>query len=144
MYEYYGGMNDVNNSILDKELYFRTGDRARKLSNENYQIAGRVKEMIIKGGEKIIPSELENLLLKNKKISEVQVVGVPDEILGEKICVCILEKDKNLMFSEIIQTLKETGIAEFKIPDCMKIIDNWPLTATGKIDRKRLIENYGN
>lgn len=144
MYGYYGGMNDVNNFILDKELYFRTGDRARKLSNGNYQIAGRIKEMIIKGGEKIIPSELENLLLKNKKISEVQVVGVPDETLGEKICVYILEKDKKLMFYEIIQTLKETGIAEFKLPDCMKIIYNWPLTATGKIDRKRLIENYEN
>lgn len=144
MYGYYGGMNDVNNSILDKELYFRTGDRARELLDGNYQIAGRIKEMIIKGGEKIAPFELENILLKNENLSEVQVVGIPDEILGEKICVFILEKDKDLKFSEIIQTLKEASIAEFKIPDCMKIVDNWPLTATGKIDRRKLIENYDN
>lgn len=144
MYEYYDEMNNTHNPILDKELYLRTGDRARELLDGNYQIAGRIKEMIIKGGEKIVPFELENILLESENLSEVQVVGIPDEILGEKICVFILEKDKNLKFSEIIQTLKEASIAEFKIPDCMKIVDNWPLTATGKIDRRKLIENYDN
>lgn len=140
IYEYYGETGNYSDLILDESLYFKTGDKARKLPDGNYQIVGRLKETIIRGGEKIIPSELENILLKSNKISEVQVIGIPDKLLGEKICIFILDKDKDLRFSEIISILKNQGVAEFKLPDCMKIVDKWPLTATGKINRKKLLE----
>lgn len=138
IYEYYSGQ-EKNEKIVDEELYFRTGDKVRKLPDGSYQVAGRLREMINKAGEKIMPSELESILLEHEKIDEVQVVGVPDELQGEKIVVYLLSNSGVTSLSEIINFLRSKGIAQFKTPDALEFVDNWPLTSIGKISKEKLI-----
>ncbi|WP_373844476.1 (2,3-dihydroxybenzoyl)adenylate synthase [Clostridium sp.] len=137
IYGYYG-LEEVNKNCITEDCYFKTGDKARKLKDGNYQIVGRLKEMINRAGEKIIPSEIEEVLLQNKDIIEVQVVGVPDEILGEKIGVFILKNHKEIDLNKIRTYLKEKGLAYFKLPDLVRYVDSWPLTSVGKINKDKL------
>lgn len=138
IYGYYK-LPEVNKNCIDKDLYFKTGDKARKLKDGNYQVVGRISETINRAGEKITPSEIEDILLSNENIGDVQVVGVPDELLGEKIGVFILKDEKDELSLEDIRTfLANKNVAEFKLPDSIKYIDSWPLTALGKIDRNKL------
>ncbi len=139
IYGYYG-LEEINKERISRECFFRTGDRARRLKDGNYQVAGRMTEMINRAGEKITPSEIEELLLKNDLISEVQVVGIKDKLLGEKICAFILEGSEIMNLNDIRNFLADMGVAAFKLPDQVVYIGNWPLTSVGKIDRSRLRE----
>lgn len=134
----YYHLEEVNKNCMTEDCYFKTGDKARRLKDGNYQIVGRSKEMINRAGEKIIPSEIEEVLLQNKDVAEVQVVGIPDEILGEKIGVFILKNNKEIDLSKIRTYLKEKGLAYFKLPDLVKYVDSWPLTSVGKISKDKL------
>lgn len=135
--EYYDS-SKLNDTQFTEECFLRTGDRAAKLYGDNYKIVGRVLEMINRAGEKIVPSELENILLTNKNIREVQIVGIPDETLGEKIGVFILKGSAVLTLRDIRNYLVERGLASFKLPDELQYIDQWPLTSVGKIDKNKL------
>lgn len=135
--EYYG-LSEQNIAQFTEEGFLKTGDRTAKLKGGNYKIVGRVVEMINRAGEKIIPSELENVLLTNENIREVQVVGIPDEAFGEKIGVFILKEDITLTLREIRKYLEEKGIASFKLPDELIYVDRWPLTNVGKVDKNKL------
>lgn len=137
IYGYYN-LEEVNKTCMTEDCYFKTGDKARKLKDGNYQIVGRLKEMINRAGEKIIPSEIEEILLEHKDITEVQVVGIPDEILGEKIGVFIFKDKEELELDEIRTLLREKGLAHFKLPDLVKYVDGWPLTSVGKINKNKL------
>lgn len=118
-------------------------DKARKLKDGNYQIAGRIKEIINRAGEKITPLELEEILLTHDCINSVQVLGVPDKLHGEAIAVFILKREsKRLTLEEVRKFLISNNVADFKLPDAVKYIDSWPLTALGKIDRNKLKENF--
>lgn len=141
-YTIYGYFNaeEVNKKSMTYDCYFKTGDRARKLSDGNYQIIGRVKDIINRAGEKISPLEIEEILLENKCISDVQVIGVLDDVLGEKIVVFLKKDDKKITLEELIKYLKEEGLASFKMPDALIYIEKWTLTSVGKIDRKQLKE----
>ncbi|HGD1367705.1 TPA: hypothetical protein ACINOH_001099 [Streptococcus agalactiae] len=118
-------------------------DKARKLKDGNYQIAGRIKEIINRAGEKITPLELEEILLTHDCINSVQVLGVLDKLHGEAIAVFILKSEsKRLTLEEVRKFLISNNVADFKLPDAVKYIDSWPLTALGKIDRNKLKENF--
>lgn len=93
--------------------------------------------MINKSGEKILPIELESILLEHSLVDEVKVIGLQDDVLGEKICVCLKSKE-DISLHEVRTYLKTKGLAEFKLPDIIKKIDEWPLTSFGKIDNKKL------
>lgn len=137
----YYNLEKVNKDCINKNGFFKTGDKARRLKNGNYQIAGRIKELINRAGEKITPFELENLLLKNEHIKDVQVVGVKDNLLGERICVFILNNDKKeLSLEDIRMFLLKKGLAIFKLPDQVLYIEDWPLTSVGKISKNKLRE----
>ena len=135
--EYYDS-SKLNDTQFTEEYFLKTGDRAAKLKGDNYKIVGRVLEMINRAGEKIIPSELENILLTNKNIREVQIVGIPDDTLGEKIGVFILRGNTALTLREIRNYLAERGLASFKLPDEVQYVDQWPLTNVGKVDKNKL------
>ena len=137
IYGYYN-LDEVNKTCITEDCYYKTGDKARKLKDGNYQVIGRLKEMINRAGEKITPTELEEILLTHNDIEEVQVVGIPDEILGEKIGVFIISGDKQISLIEIRTFLKEHGVAHFKLPDLVRKVDNWPLTSVGKISKAAL------
>lgn len=137
IYGYYN-LDEINKTCITEDCYFKTGDKARKLKDGNFQIVGRLKEMINRAGEKITPTELEEILLTHDKIEEVQVVGIPDQILGEKIGVFVLAGDNEITLNEIRTFLKEHGVAHFKLPDLVKKVDAWPLTSVGKISKETL------
>ena len=141
IYGYYN-LPEINEICITQDGYFKTGDKARKLKNGNYQIVGRIKEIINRAGEKITPLELEEILLTHEHINSVQVVGVPDSMQGEAIAVFILNVDKELTLEEIRKFLISKNVADFKLPDTVKYINAWPLTALGKIDRNKLKENF--
>ncbi|MBH9580711.1 AMP-binding protein [Staphylococcus felis] len=134
IYNYY---NDPNIKCIDENMYFMTGDKVCKQQNGRYKIAGRIKEMINKSGEKILPTEIEELLLTHSQIDDVKVIGIEDETVGEKICVC-LKNETNLDIHDLRTYLNNHGLADFKLPDCIKTVNEWPLTSFGKIDIKKL------
>ena len=141
IYGYYN-LPEINEICITQDCYFKTGDKARKLKNGNYQIVGRIKEIINRAGEKITPLELEEILLTHEHINSVQVVGVPDSLQGEAIAVFILNGDKELTLEEVRKFLISNNVADFKLPDAVRYIEAWPLTALGKIDRNKLKGNF--
>ena len=109
--------------------------------NGRLRIGGRIKEQINRAGEKIMPAEIEAYLCKHSDIKEAAVVGVPDETLGNRICAFILtEKGNALDVQAVHQFLKEIGVASYKLPDQVEIIEKWPLTSVGKVDKKVLVQ----
>lgn len=129
---YWNNEKETKNQITE-DGWLKTGDMARILENGYVQIMGRTKELINRGGYKVYPNELEELLIKHPKIAEVAVVGVPNETLGELICVCAIPKEKNM--PPEIRELREfcTGkFAEYKLPDELCIMDDFPRTVSGK------------
>ncbi|MCD7811945.1 MAG: AMP-binding protein [Ruminococcus sp.] len=122
---------------FDEQGYFHTGDIACITSEGNLKIIGRMTEQINRAGEKIMPSEIENLLSDFEGIQQSAVIGVPDKLVGNKICVVAASKNK-IDYAEICAFLAKKGLATFKMPDEIKTLPVLPLTAVGKVDKKKL------
>jgi fatty-acyl-CoA synthase len=127
--------------------WMRTGDLAT-IDAEGYaNIVGRVKDMIIRGGENIYPREIEEFLYRHPKIQQVQVFGVPHERLGEEVCAWIVLPPGQSATPEDIQEFCQGQIAHFKIPRIIRFVDALPMTVTGKpqkfIMREKMIEELG-
>jgi yersiniabactin salicyl-AMP ligase len=120
--------------------WYRTGDRVRLTPEGNLQAFGRIKEMINRAGEKIIPSVLEENLCTHQDIKGCTVVGVPDSLLGSRICACIITERDDLKLDEVKTYLRTRGVAEYRLPDQLLFVDVWPLTAVGKIDKNKLAQ----
>ncbi|KAL7856859.1 hypothetical protein SRHO_G00157580 [Serrasalmus rhombeus] len=125
---------------ITKEHWYKTGDIA-SLDKYGYcKIEGRLKDMIIRGGENIYPAEIEQFLHTHPKVQEVQVVGVKDERMGEEICACIKLKAGQECTVEEIQAYCRGQIAHFKIPRYVTFVESYPLTVSGKIKKNNLQE----
>ncbi|XP_060883143.1 medium-chain acyl-CoA ligase ACSF2, mitochondrial-like isoform X3 [Labrus mixtus] len=120
--------------------WYRTGDTASLNSLGYCRIEGRMKDLIIRGGENIYPAEIEQFLFTHPKVTEVQVVGVKDERLGEQVCACIRLKEGQTSTAEEIRAFCKDQIAHFKIPHYVFFVDSYPLTASGKIKKNILKE----
>ena len=111
------------------------------------RIVGRIKDMVIRGGEKIYPSEIEKFLYTNPKIDEVEVFGVPDEKYGEAVAAWIKLRERETLSAEDIRTFCEGKLAYYKIPRYIKFVDEFPMTVTGKVQkfvmRERMAEELG-
>uniref|UniRef100_A0A672IYZ6 Medium-chain acyl-CoA ligase ACSF2, mitochondrial n=1 Tax=Salarias fasciatus TaxID=181472 RepID=A0A672IYZ6_SALFA len=126
--------------VISQDLWYSTGDTA-SLNDLGYcRIEGRMKDMIIRGGENIYPAEIEEFLYKHPKVQEVQVVGVKDERLGEQVCACIRLKDGQTSSTEEIRAFCKGQISHFKIPQYVMFVDSYPLTVSGKIKKNELKE----
>lgn len=134
----YYNLPRVNKKCFTNDGYYCTGDKAYITYEGNYQIVGRIKEQINRAGEKITPSELEELLSKHEMIKEASVVGIKDSSLGERICAFIITDNKKLNINEIRKFLRTQGLATFKMPDQVEVIKSWPLTSVGKINKEKL------
>ena len=103
-------------------------------------VVGREKDQINRGGEKISPEEIENLLLSHDLIHDASLVGVPDELLGEKSKAYVIPRDgvdpEKLSPFKIKKFLRGKGIASFKIPDIVEVVSSFPETNVGKVDKK--------
>ena len=104
------------------------------------KITGRIKDMLIRGGENIYPREIEDFLYTHPKISEAQVFGVPDEKMGEEVCVWIQLKDGQSATDQEIRKFCEGQITHFKIPRYIRFVKEFPMTVTGKIRKIEMRE----
>lgn len=131
---------EYNSQVFSVDGFFQTGDVMRLDPKSGCLIvAGRKKDLINRGGEKISAEEIENLILAHPKISNVAVVAMPDEVLGERACAyVVLKAGQTITLSEINVFLLEKRIAKFKMPEHLEIVDQFPLTNVGKISKKDL------
>jgi fatty-acyl-CoA synthase len=112
-----------------------TGDLAT-LDEDGYcNIVGRIKDMVIRGGENVYPREVEEFLFRHPKIEAVQVVGVPDLKYGEELCAWVQLKPDTKSTTEEIQSFCQGQIAHYKIPRYIKFVDAFPMTVTGKVQK---------
>ncbi len=131
---------EANASAITRDGYYRTGDIARMTRDGRVQLCGRIKELINRNGEKISVAEIENLLRTHPGIVDAAVIGVPDVLVGERICAWIIpEEEVEPDLAAVHAFLGESGLARYKFPDQLETIDAWPLTSVGKIDRKKLL-----
>src|ERR1019366_8187979 len=125
---------------VDPEGWLHTGDLATMRPDGYFRITGRLKDMIIRGGENVYPREVEEFLYTHPKIADVQVVGLPDEKLGESVAVWIRLKDGETATEFEIREFCRGRIAHFKIPQYMRFVDAFPMTVTGKVQKFRIRE----
>jgi fatty-acyl-CoA synthase len=120
---------------IDFEGWMHTGDLAT-LDEQGYcNIVGRLKDMIIRGGENIYPREVEEFLYRHPKISDVQVFGVPDARLGEELCAWIILRDGATLNEEDLREFCKGQIAHYKVPRYIRFVANFPMTVTGKVQK---------
>lgn len=132
---------EANKQSFTADGYYRTGDLAVLNSRGELTIKGRAVEQINKGGEKIMPIELENCLQNNDYITECIVAGIPDQEMGNLVVAFIKKSVKELSLANIHNYLKEHGVARYKWPDRVVYVDHFPYTAVNKIDKKKLLKD---
>lgn len=136
----YYKMEEQTLSAIDSDSWLHTGDLAT-MDDEGYlQITGRLKDMIIRGGENIYPREIEEFLYTHPKIFDVQIVGVPDEKFGEQVAAFIKVKEGEKLSAEEVKNYCNGKISRFKIPYYVEIVEEYPMTASGKIQKFKLKE----
>ncbi|KAJ2991759.1 Fatty-acid-CoA ligase [Globomyces sp. JEL0801] len=131
---YYGNEEATRNSI-DKDGYMHSGDLATMDSQGYVKIVGRIKDLIIRGGENIYPKEIEEFLHSHPCVAEAQVIGIPSYKYGEQVCAWIKPKNNASITSDELIEFCKGEIAYFKIPKYWKIVDSFPLTVTGKVQK---------
>ncbi|MFP4629362.1 MAG: AMP-binding protein [Desulfohalobiaceae bacterium] len=137
----YYKMPDKTQETIDSEGWLHTGDLATVDEKGNYTIVGRLKDMIIRGGENIYPREIEEFLYTHPKIKDVQVVGVPSKKYGEEVAAFIqLRSDVGEASEEEIKDFCKDTIAYYKIPQYTFFVQDFPTTASGKIQKYKLRE----
>ncbi|XP_068605943.1 medium-chain acyl-CoA ligase ACSF2, mitochondrial-like [Brachionichthys hirsutus] len=135
---------EKTSEVISESGWYRTGDVASLNSLGYCSIRGRLKDMIIRGGENIYPAEIEEFLLTHSKVQEVQVIGVKDFRLGEQVCACIRLKAGQTSCADEIKTFCKGKISYFKIPHYIVFVDSYPLTAIRKVKKNELKERIEN
>jgi len=136
----YYNMPEQTRMVIDEQGWLHTGDLATVDEDGYYRITGRLKDMIIRGGENIYPREIEEFLYSHPKILDVQVVGVPDSTYGEQVLACIRVKPEETLTAEEVKAYCDGKIARFKIPHYIQFVEDYPMTASGKIQKFKLRE----
>lgn len=126
--------------VLSPEGWLRTGDLASRTPEGYYRITGRIKDMIIRGGENIYPREIEEFLLQHPQILDVQVVGLPDEKYGEEVSAWIRLRPGATVTEEEVREFCRGRIAHYKIPRYIVFVEQYPTTVTGKVQKFKLRE----
>jgi non-ribosomal peptide synthetase component E (peptide arylation enzyme) len=131
----------ANRDSFTPDGWFRTGDLGQYADAEgNVRIAGRKKEIVNRGGKKYFPREIEELLYQHPKILQAAIVGAPDPRLGEKNCLCaIVKPGASLTLDEVVAFLKGR-VADYKLPEALVVMNDFPMTPTGKIRRPELVK----
>jgi len=133
---------EENKKSFTPNGFFRTGDLARIDESGNIRITGRIKDIIIRGGENISPAQVEDLLLSCPGVADAAVIGVPDKELGEKVCAYIRPAAGARLDPEEIKKLMEgRGASKLLIPERFEFVDTLPMTQAGKHDKKALRED---
>ncbi|KAM7308222.1 medium-chain acyl-CoA ligase ACSF2, mitochondrial [Ixodes scapularis] len=118
--------------------WYHTGDEARMSEDGRLTISGRIKDMIIRGGENVYPVEIEDFLYRHPDVLEVQVVGVPDKRLGEESCAWIKLKPGRTLNEEDVKNFCKGKLSHFKIPKYVLFVETFPKTVSGKIQKHKM------
>ena len=133
-------MPEATAAAIDEKGWLHTGDLARRLPDGNFKITGRIKDMIIRGGENIYPKEIEDFLYSYPKVNDVQVIGVPDKDYGEEIMACIILKPGEEATEEEIKDYVRDHMAKHKVPRYVDFVESFPMNAAGKILKYKMRE----
>ncbi len=136
----YYKMPQATASAIDENGWLHTGDLARRTPDGNFKITGRIKDMIIRGGENIYPKEIEDFIYTHPKVKDVQVIGVPDKQYGEEIMACVIPKENAGLTEEELREFIVTHIAKHKTPRYIAFVDSFPMNAAGKILKYKMRE----
>jgi len=137
----YYGAPEHNQRAFTSDGFYRSGDLMRQHPSGNYMVEGRKKDLINRGGEKISCEEIENLILRHPAVMNVACVAMPDDMLGERMCACIIPRPgKDLSLSELVGFLATKEIARFKLPERLELMADFPLSTFGKVSKKTLVE----
>ena len=137
----YYKMPKATAAAIDKDGWLHTGDLACRTPEGNYRITGRLKDMIIRGGENIYPKEIEEFIYTHPKVKDVQVIGVPDEQYGEEIMACIILKDGEEMTEAEMKAYINDHMARHKVPRYIDFVTEFPMNVAGKILKYKMREN---
>lgn len=139
MHGYWGDAEKTREAI-DADGFMHTGDLATMDAQGYVNIVGRIKDMVIRGGENLYPREIEEFLYRHPKVQDVQVVGVPDSRYGEELCAWIIAKPGQQPSEDDIRDFCKGQIAHYKVPRYIRFVDAFPMTVTGKIQKFKIRE----
>ncbi len=137
----YYKMPSATAAAIDSEGWLHTGDLAARDADGNYRITGRLKDMIIRGGENIYPKEIEEFIYTCPKVKDVQVIGVPDKQYGEEIMACIILKEGEEMTADEMKEYIRSHMARHKVPRYVEFVKSFPMNAAGKILKYKMRED---
>jgi len=123
---------------IDAEHWMHTGDLATMDAEGYVNIVGRIKDLVIRGGENIYPREIEEFLYRHPKVQDVQVVGLPDKKYGEELCAWIIVKPGQTATDTEIRDFCKGQIAHYKVPKYIQFVTEFPMTVTGKIQKFKI------
>jgi non-ribosomal peptide synthetase component E (peptide arylation enzyme) len=137
----YGYLNEPDRSeaVWYGDGWYRSGDLGSIDEDGYLSIVGRVKDLIIRGGQNISPREIEDLVMTLPEVADVAVVGVPDPIFGERVCACvILHQGASLSHEQLVERLRQAQVATFKLPEFLEVFDDFPKSTGGKVSKVEL------
>lgn len=137
----YYNMPEKTAEAIDSEGWLHSGDLATMDAQGYIKIVGRLKDMVIRGGENIYPREVEEFLIRHPQIVDVQIVGVPDTYFGEELLAVIIPKEGVELTEDNVRAYCKGQISHQKIPRYMQFVQSFPMTASGKVQKFILREN---
>ena len=138
----YYKMPEATRDTVDAEGWLHSGDLACKNPDGTYRITGRLKDMIIRGGENIYPKEIEEFIYTHPKVQDVQVIGVPDKRYGEEIMACIILKEPGSMTVDEMTNYIKASMARHKVPRYIEFVDSFPMNAAGKVLKYKMRQDF--
>jgi 2,3-dihydroxybenzoate-AMP ligase len=133
---------EYNARQFTPEGFYRSGDLMRRHPSGSYLVEGRIKDLVNRGGEKISAEEVENLILTHPAVRNVACVPIPDPVLGERMCACVIPHvGMSLTLEELTKFLLDAGMAKFKLPERLELMEDFPLSTFGKVSKKALAES---
>jgi acyl-CoA synthetase len=137
----YFGDQAATESSFNSHGWFMTGDLARLDPAENVQIVGRKKDLIIRGGHNIYPAKIEDFTMRYKAVAKAAAFPVPDERLGERVCLAVIPRpNETVTPMALLAHLNDHGLSKYDMPEYFISLDSFPLTASGKVLKRRLVE----
>ncbi len=137
----YYKMPNATAAAIDKDGWLHTGDLACRTPEGNFRITGRLKDMIIRGGENIYPKEIEEFIYTHPQVKDVQVIGVPSAQYGEEIMACVILKEGQSMSEQDIKDYVAANMAKHKVPRYVQFMTEFPMNAAGKILKYKMRED---
>jgi 2,3-dihydroxybenzoate-AMP ligase len=133
---------EYNARQFTPEGFYRSGDLMRRHPSGSYLVEGRIKDLVNRGGEKISAEEVESLILTHPSVRNVACVPIPDPILGERMCACVIPHvGRTLTLEDLTKFLLDAGMAKFKLPERLELMEDFPLSTFGKVSKKSLAES---